>query len=258
MDSHIQMPKCVLKQFAIKTGANQGKIYYYNFANKKICLGCPKTLNTEKDYYSNEAEYFLSAEIETPLGQIIKQLKGNLYEDKGFRLNRGFIDTILNYLYALLARSPQMAENVKESFIFKCFFSEQNIHDMSAVDSIYLMQQDRLCRDEFSPIFIVNKTDIPFVLPTCGYYDYKSSNTEEIIQIPLTENICVALLKINDWIKYKAANNNSLLFKVNDAVVHNMNNLAFITQKRYQNAYLVSSDRSELERIQSEMKNESI
>ena len=52
-------------------------------------MGCPKTLNTEKDYYSNDAENYLSAEIETPLGQIIKQLKGSLHEDKGFRLNQG-------------------------------------------------------------------------------------------------------------------------------------------------------------------------
>lgn len=123
MDSHIQMPKCVLKQFAIKTGANQGKIYYYNFDNKKICLGCPKTLNTEKDYYSNEAEYFLSAEIETPLGQIIKQLKDSLFENKGFRLNRGFINTILNYLYALFAKQSIKLMRRSEKLLIFCYRS---------------------------------------------------------------------------------------------------------------------------------------
>lgn len=121
MDSHIQMPKCVLKQFEIKTGANQGKIYYYNFDNKKICLGCPKTLNTEKDYYGNDAENFLSDEIETPLGQIIKQLKDSLYEEKGFRLNQAFIDTILNYIYALLAKQSIKLMRRSEKLLIFCY-----------------------------------------------------------------------------------------------------------------------------------------
>lgn len=258
MDSHIQMPESVLKHFSIQTGVNKGKIYYYTFETKNITLGSPKILNTKENYYSNEVEKYFSDEVETPLGKVIKHLKDSFYEGKGFKFNQKVIDIIFNYLYALLARSPQMTENVRKSLLLNCFFSEQNIHDMSAIDAIKLMQQDQLFKDEFFPNFVLNKTDIPFVLPTCGYYDYKLGDDEkEIIQIPLTENICISFFKINR-LKNNKIDNKPSVFWVDGETVQKMNNQAFESQKRYQNAYLVSSDRNELERIQKVMENESV
>lgn len=255
MNSHIQMPKCVLKQFAIQSGANEGKVFYYNLEKNLIGLRAPKRLNVKQGHYSDVVENILSKEIETPLGKVIKDLNESLLNGKGFKLTQKRVDSIFNYLYSLLARSPQMREGVESELLFKGFYTEQNINDISVVESIELMRQDQALKN-FYPTFVVNKTETPFVLPTCGYYDFKTEDEDGIVQMPLTEKICVWLFQTKYLDKYLKDDSLLLIGINNNDIIYKMNELAFITQKRYSNAYLVSSNKEEFERIKKVRPNE--
>jgi len=56
MNSHIQIPKCVFKEFAKD---NKG-FFKYNIKTKIISRGYPKTTLTEEDYYSEKMEKTLN------------------------------------------------------------------------------------------------------------------------------------------------------------------------------------------------------
>lgn len=75
MNSHIQMPKCVLKQFANEDNV----LFYYNFKDGHIAKSSAKYINTEKNYYSDEMEMFFNRNIETPFSKVIEEIK-NLIE----------------------------------------------------------------------------------------------------------------------------------------------------------------------------------
>lgn len=255
IDSHIQMPKVVLKQFAIQEGKLKGRAYNYNLETGFIGLGSPKTINTKKGYYSQEAEQEFSKVIEKPLGDVIKDINDSINKKQPFHFNQKVSETIYNYLYALLARAPKMANDVKSAMLFGELYSEQSIHDVSAIEAFLLMQKDKLLK-EYKITFFINHTEIPFVLPTCGYYDFKTDEEDGVIHIPLTEKVCVRLFQAKYQDKY-IQNGKLLIYPVlNKNVVERVNELAFETQSRYANAYLVSSSKVELERIKGKMTNE--
>ena len=63
VNSHIQMPKCVLAEFV-----NGNKSFYkYNVENGKINIGYPKRTFTSENYYSGAMETALNKHIESPL-----------------------------------------------------------------------------------------------------------------------------------------------------------------------------------------------
>ena len=59
MDSHIQMPKFMLRRFENE----QHELLYYDVETNVIAKGFPKSINTEEDYYSDVMESILNREI---------------------------------------------------------------------------------------------------------------------------------------------------------------------------------------------------
>ena len=71
MNSHIRMPKCVLKQFEDE----KHFVYFWNLEKGWIQNSHAESINTEKGYYSESVEHFLRDNIETPFGHILKFIK---------------------------------------------------------------------------------------------------------------------------------------------------------------------------------------
>ncbi len=82
MDSHIQTPKFLLKQFSTKTNSfnetnlpeKKELVYCLNLKTKNITKENVKLINTSKDYYSKNVENQLN-EIETKFSKMINELK---------------------------------------------------------------------------------------------------------------------------------------------------------------------------------------
>jgi hypothetical protein len=62
VDSHIQIPKGILKYFG--DTAQSGRIWYLNVSSYKIGLAGAGKLGTKSGYYSEEMEKYLNQEIE--------------------------------------------------------------------------------------------------------------------------------------------------------------------------------------------------
>ena len=106
MNSHILIPKVILKHFALQGGS----LFYYDIKSGEVKRGYAATLNTQKGYYSSEVEKFLSANIESPMGKIIGILQ-KAYNDlfKTNKVEMTFyaqnIKALKNYVYSLITRS---------------------------------------------------------------------------------------------------------------------------------------------------------
>jgi hypothetical protein len=168
MDSHIQMPRVVLKEFV-----NDRHSYYkYCVLNNEITIGVPKKTYTEQDYYSEEMEQYLNQNIETPLKTLIEFAKSISDKEDIISADSSVIDTGWAYLKSLLARSKTCHNIFQQRLIYGQFFlSSQSQHDL-AVHNTFKLAGTLLNEKEFDFSFLTNLTSMPLVLPTRGIYEF--------------------------------------------------------------------------------------
>lgn len=111
VNSHIQMPKQVMKNFT----NDNGQLYFYDFKTEDI--GHPKTMYTEKGYFSDYVEDFLGANVESDLGKLIKFIKESDFE-AGDVPPVQYGDIAFNYVYSLIARSPSFLKELNSNSVF--------------------------------------------------------------------------------------------------------------------------------------------
>ena len=186
MQSHIQMPKCVLKRFE-----NQNERFYYYDVKKGIIgnNGHARSINTEFGYYSQNTEGFLRDYIETPFSELLCQIDRIDFDSVPFSKPSDFDVRVKRFIYALISRSPQMMSGIKKSSFFFQLLPDRDQHDYAAAKGIELAEQLNVFGDYFVT-FAVNKSTMRFILPMCGLYNFKYN------EIPGDS----LLLMAGDWI----------------------------------------------------------
>lgn len=249
VDSHIQMPKLLLKKFH-----NEYKQFYY-YDVKKKCIGNrgqAKSLNTECGYYSEETEKYLEKEIETPFSKILKYLEDVGIKDKNIvSINSEIIDSVFNFMYALVVRAPSFQEQLA-----KDDNDISNLLDVERRDRIIRICMDITKEsgffDDFIFTFLFNNTEIPFVLSMDGIYNY-TLNGHLVINLPILPNIAICLVHKNyaDRIIYKDGSVSMFTYdRPEDIMI--MNHQAFLSQIKHEWGYVVCPQRAELERLLNE------
>jgi hypothetical protein len=251
VDSHIQIPKCVLKNFA-----NERKcFYYYDIKQQddrfKIKKGYPNSLNVENGYYSQKVERLLQKYVESPLGEIIKYVKSNEFSVSPI-LPSNFREVALRYIHSLFARSPHMYNAIEQhSFYLKFIndFTDMEKNDFAVEIVLEESAKDSLFKDYIFTIF-VNATNVPFILPICGIYTYG-----EFLCVPISHDRAIALINSNssrckDFVKDGRCTN----FKIEEeTILHQMNRFAIQVEVGFNKQYVVSSDKLLLEKYLEEM-----
>ena len=215
MNSHILIPKCVLKKFAF----NGGRLFYYDLKERRIVSGYAATLNTKDGYYSCEIEQFLSANIETPIGKLIAKLN-SWYHDHSKKnvgdlvLDLENLQALKNYVYSLLVRSPMMAQQVSDQMVFSFLLNEQNLHDITCCDGFQFAQQSDFLKD-FKLTFRFCMEGSDFLIPMQGYCSYMYVKTECVL-IPLANNIAALYYRGNDIHENAAIFDKSYVDKINE------------------------------------------
>lgn len=167
MDSHILIPKCVFKEFV-----NADKFYYkYSINSRKITKGYPKKTYTKEDYYSEAMEKALNRHIETPLKELLDFARELPLKLDPIIVPPRIKEIALIYAKSLVARSELLFKYVTEDNDILKIATIQDQHDM-VVDFAIKNQKTDMFYDMFDISFMVNETDIPFVLPTRGQYEY--------------------------------------------------------------------------------------
>lgn len=238
MDSHKQIPKCVLKHFH----NDQGRFFCYNVENFEIRRSNAKRFNTEVNYYSPFIESQLCSKIETPLGLLISDLK-NVFNDKEITIRGKYRAVIYNYIYSLCARSPKMMSSVEQSLFFKECYTEQAIHDFTLMDSLALMQNDAHL-ESYKFTFLFNHTSDDLLLPSDGYTQFVVGDGKVmIIFVPITS-------KIAFWL-YRGTNiyDGKIIVEQDIHFILQLNRMTFEQQKQRGKGYVISSTESYLKTI---------
>ena len=130
MDSHIQFPKVILKQFADQNNI----LHYYSFEEMRNKRAYPKSFNTEKNYYLEETEQLFGAQIETHMGNILKWLNSEtFYKETPYD---NLVDHVKTYIYSLISRNPQFYNEVNNNSVFLQFVADEGKRDYIATTGI--------------------------------------------------------------------------------------------------------------------------
>lgn len=250
--SHVQMPKSLLKRFQ----NTKNRFFYYDIRKKYIgTRGTAESLNTERGYFSPEMEQYLSKNTESPFGQILSVIDRIDFEQECFLMPPDFEKLTKNFVYALMARDPYEIENAnRDMFFSQILFTKQMRHDYLTRRRIELANRKDFFSD-FLLTFMVNKTDIPFVLPIAGIYGYQMGKYR-MINLPVTPEIALCFVHIDDVGDLIIGENKISLWEVTSPVViRKINEKAFISQIKRNQGWVVCPHREELDRLKEKIQN---
>lgn len=251
INSHIQMPESILKNFVNE----QQAFYCYDIAevneHRKIKKSHPKSLNAKKGHYSRRVEQMLHRNVETPLGRKIKYVEDNNF-DNPIDIPSDFRDVMLTYIHSLIVRAPHMYGMIEQhSFLLQDInnLTEKDKNDFAVEIGLDEANSNSPFKD-YIVTMIVNKTEIPFLLPIGGMYSYG-----DFVCAPISLYKAIALVKQDSKLCKELIDGElcKVLMVEKEAVLHQMNRFAIQAEVSHNKQYVVSRDKALLETCLKEM-----
>lgn len=245
INSHIRMPKCVLKQFADE----KHFVYFMNLEKGWIQKSHAESINTEEDYYSEDVEHFLRDHIETPLGQILKFIKSIDEKNPEFTMDNEKKTVMRRFVHALIARSQIMLAKINQTSIFAQFLPKRDLHDWVAVMGIEEAHNSHVFED-WEITFTENHTEVPFVLPLCGTYSF-SYNGDTMFNVPVTPHYALTFMPRTIAYRY-VIDGKMRLFQIMDSEqAMRFNMFALKSERKDWNYGIAANSRDILEKIKA-------
>lgn len=241
MDSHIQVPKCVLKRFGVKH-----RFFYYDVEKGIIRNnGHSKSFNTQVGYYSSGTEQYLSDNIETPIGKLLKAIDEMDSSSDAPPVIPNLDRTIKTYIYSLMSRDPGMRDRINRHSVLYQFCPEQSQNVFSAVAGIKISQEKDFFKSHTATL-IINRTSTPFLLPVLGFCAAHESGVKYAL-VPLLPSAAGVLIPNAAYDNY--ANKGQVPYYLidNEAVVRDINRETVKVQIRAGCGMIVSPTRTALE-----------
>lgn len=189
IDSHIQLPKGVLKHFS----ESSGRVFYLDMVTGKIGLAGAGVLGTEYGYYSEEQEKYLNKEIESPITNVASKVRAFLKKDKGSLTLKKSEEIILKkYVTAAMARSSLSLETFLSTSMTADLFTEQQNHDDIVFFSTMRNGGVAEIFKNYFLVVLINKTEDNLVVPRNCFYTL-SSNKFECIVAPISPKCALCL-----------------------------------------------------------------
>ena len=244
VNSHIQMPKCVLKRFE-----NLNRSFYYYDVEKGIIgtNGHAKTTNTQFGYYSEEVEKYLNINIEAPFSKVLQFFDNTDFDEPGFYISPELQQRVKIFIYTLIARDSGITSKVDAYSIFWDLLTEQSKHNFAAVKGAELAQEQGFL-DSFIVTFSINKTEKPFVLPMCGIYSYMLRDTRHV-NLPVSPKIAITLAEQKGMPRLLNGNVVAMYAIEEETIVDRLNGWAYQTQCNAGWGYVVSPEKSVFEEL---------
>ena len=245
VNSHIQMPKLLFKRFH----NTNNKFFYYDVVGNYIGKnGTAESTNTELGYYSVDTENYFRDNIETPFGKIVSYVEKVGFEKERLSVESSIKDTVKNFLYALIARSPSLVRSMKEESNFIELLSTRGQHDYVARVGIGIAKEQKVF-SEYIVTFLINRTDVPFVLSVDGMYNY-SLNRHSVINLPISPSAAITLIHENYSSRVFHDDGAISMFDINERdKIMSMNEYAFTAQLKHNWGRVICPEREELNRL---------
>ena len=246
IQSHIQMPKLLLKRF------EKGNRFFYYDVKKGIIgnHGTARSANTQKGYYSEEIEQYLSQNIETPFSKMIQLIDSLDLDNPSFRIDPIMRECIIDFFYALIARNPILISEIDKESIYFQFLSEQDRHDYAVHYGIEYLKEIGYLKD-YGITFLVNKSNLPLVSPISGIYSFKIMEID-CHMLPVSPIFGIVLVKREEL--FKMTKNGIIpLFQINqEQQAFSLNQNAFKTQCKLGYGIIISPDMDVLKRLKAD------
>lgn len=247
INSHIQMPKEVLKRFHNRYNSFR----YYDVVKGIIGKnGRANSINTENGYYSKEVEQLFNKLIETPLGDFLNEIDKVDFDKESFVLSEEIKIVAKTFAWSLISRDPTMYSAFKKKSVFAQFVAG-NLHDYAAISGMGFAEEKDMFSD-YIVTFLINKTDTPFVLPICGLYSY-SRNKHRMMNIPISSKIAICFA--NKSYSGNIIHDDGAVTFFEEYDYENikiMNGAALLAQIKREWGYVVCTERNELDRLVAE------
>ena len=268
IDSHIQMPKVMLKRFHNKNHS----FFYYDVEHKYIAThGRADSLNTEYGYYSIQIEHYLGENIETPLGKVLAYLDKIDFSQDEITVEEDFDDKKIDHIvkdfaYSLMARDPTMFKEMQNNLIhgqFAAMFNQREHnqfvraqHDFVAQHGFEIGKKNSMFSDHIVT-FMLNQTEIPFVLPISGLYAFQL-NGHICVNLPISSILSLCLVH-NDDAESLIRDGKRLMYLVKEPeTITFFNEMAFRRQVGTGLGYVVCPAREELDRLKMKFVDERV
>lgn len=239
MNSHVQIPKSILKNFAYKAGKDGWVVDYLDLNDNQIKTEKIGKLDTIENYYSEEFEKYLSDNIEGPFGEISKKIR-NISSKKIDRpiLTINEENVVLDFFEFALRRSNMLIDKMNK-YSFKSPITEKTLEE------IILLSRGQYFKECYISI-ITNKTKIDFIIPRNCFYWFKSETTNNYYYIlPFTPKVAVILMPNEEKTIYSTKENLRQQFYVDEYKIRIMNMYALAVEQGINNQFIVGN-KSEL------------
>lgn len=151
VDSHVQLPKCLLKGFR-----TEEQLYYLDTSKNEIIKSSAGNYNTKFGYYSLFFEDYLSNGYESIISELIIKIKPFINQEvKEITLDN--LNKKINKLFKMaIFRNPKYVKQINEESIFAQLFD-------GGYDSEYLLTSEEEINSDYIkdyvPVLFINKTE---------------------------------------------------------------------------------------------------
>lgn len=248
INSHIQIPNAILKQFRDEEDPEK-KVWYLDLATGEVKRGASGKLGTGKGYYSESIEQFWSATIESPITTLNARIRkscdgcdGNIGD---FLFSEKDKTVVKRYIKAMAIRSNLAYESMMESSLTADACTEQENHDDLSRFGMEVTGQFEEMLGCLDVVILHNKTSYNLVVPRNGWYVLSFCGVKNVVA-PISPQ-CAFLLYPKDYPKYS----NTQFAIVDDAgYILAMNTMALKHECIYNMTFIASKSRKELDELQ--------
>lgn len=248
MNSHIQIPNAILKQFRDEEDLEK-KVWYLDLATGEVKRSASGKLGTEKGYYSEDIEQFWSATIESPIAALNARIRKSCDGCEGnigdFLLSEKDKTAVKRYIKAMAVRSNLAYKSMLESSLTADECTAQENHDDLSRFGMEVTGQFEEIFGRLDVVILLNKTPYNLVVPRNGWYALSFCRVEKIVA-PISPRYAF-LLYPKDYPGYK----NTQFDVVDDArYILAMNTMALKHECVYNMTFIASKSRRELDELQ--------
>lgn len=242
VDSHVQIPKVLLKSF---TTNNQ--LYYIDLSEKKIKRSGEGTFNTKFGYFSKIYEDFLSTRYENVIG-VLKKLVENFYNGEIDKIELKKYVKIMKELFIIADfRNPDFIKRINEKSFTSFIFGGYTTEHMTSI----AMQEKLIDFYDDREIFLVlNKTDKNFLTCKSMYYTLSVDGGNICLFMPLHPKYGIILVS-SEYYKKKTMCGGKYISIEKDFVINQSNDIFIKSIIKNKNECIIGK-KEDLEQIKKD------
>ncbi len=247
MNSHVQIPKSILKNFAYKSKKDGLVVDYLDLVDNTIKTEKIRILDTKKDYYSEEFDKTMGKIFETPFGDISKKIRDfAMKKNSNISFSEKETKAVLYFCNNIFLRGEYALNKANE-------FSYTSIIQPISQEELIGSTRANLFRGNWLNI-IVNKTKTGFIIPRNCIYVKKSETPNKLYYIfPLSPWVAMILMPEEEAISMETEKGSREYFYIDDeSLVKILNNIALKIETGTNNKFIVG-DKVELQRLKEQL-----